>query len=95
MLEVGNPGLSLAESRAHFALWAAIKSPLLIGGNLFNLTSNPAAKPYLDILMAKEVIAVNQDPLGIPAELVWKQGHNEVSLHFLCYCKQNPCFTAF
>jgi alpha-galactosidase len=78
MLEVGNPGLSLAESRAHFALWAAIKSPLLIGGNLFNLTSNPAAKPFLDILMAKEVIAVNQDPLGVPAEIVWKQGHNEI-----------------
>lgn len=31
MLEVGNGNLTLAENRAHFALWAAMKSPLLIG----------------------------------------------------------------
>jgi hypothetical protein len=31
MLEVGNNGLSMAEQRSHFALWAAVKSPLLIG----------------------------------------------------------------
>ena len=37
MLEVGPPGnakLTLAEQRAHFALWALIKSPLLIGADL-------------------------------------------------------------
>ena len=32
----------------------------------------------LDILMAEELIAVNQDPLGIPGDLIWKQGANEV-----------------
>ena len=31
MLEVNNGQLTLAENRAHFALWAAMKSPLLIG----------------------------------------------------------------
>ena len=31
MLEVGNGNLSLAENRAHFALWAVMKSPLIIG----------------------------------------------------------------
>jgi alpha-galactosidase len=31
MLEVGNGNLTLAENRAHFALWAAMKSPLIIG----------------------------------------------------------------
>ena len=31
MLEVGNNGLTLSEQRSHFALWAAVKSPLLIG----------------------------------------------------------------
>ena len=37
MLEVGLPGskmLSLLEQQAHFALWAIIKSPLLIGADL-------------------------------------------------------------
>lgn len=33
MLEVGNGegGMTVAENRAHFALWAAMRSPLLIG----------------------------------------------------------------
>lgn len=31
MLEVGNGNLTLAENRAHFALWAMMKSPLIIG----------------------------------------------------------------
>jgi alpha-galactosidase len=31
MLEIGNGDLTMAESRSHFALWAAMKSPLLIG----------------------------------------------------------------
>jgi len=31
MLEVGNGYLTLEENRAHFALWAIMKSPLIIG----------------------------------------------------------------
>lgn len=31
MLEVGNGDLTLAENRAHFALWAVMKGPLIIG----------------------------------------------------------------
>jgi hypothetical protein len=31
MLEVGNGKLTLAENKAHFALWAVMKSPLIIG----------------------------------------------------------------
>ena len=37
----------------------------------------------LDILMAKEVIAINQDPLGVAGDRVWKVGPAEVrSVHF-------------
>ena len=32
----------------------------------------------LAILKAKEVIAVHQDPLGVAADVVWKQGPKEV-----------------
>ena len=32
--QVGNQPLSLPEQRAHFALWALMKSPLLIGTDL-------------------------------------------------------------
>jgi alpha-galactosidase len=31
MLEIGNGNLTAAENRAHFALWAVMKSPLIIG----------------------------------------------------------------
>lgn len=34
MLQIGNGGLRLCEERSHFALWAALKSPLLIGADL-------------------------------------------------------------
>ena len=36
-------------------------------------------KGALDILKADELIAVNQDPLGIAGDLIWKQGSNEVT----------------
>lgn len=31
MLEIGNGDLTAEENRAHFALWAIMKSPLIIG----------------------------------------------------------------
>lgn len=39
MLEIGNGGLSAAEERAHFGLWAIAKSPLLIGTDLTKISS--------------------------------------------------------
>lgn len=39
MLEIGNGGLTAAEERAHFALWAIAKSPLLIGTDLTKISS--------------------------------------------------------
>ncbi len=59
MLEVGN-GMSLAEDRSHFTMWAMVASPL-IAGNDFRKMS----KETLGILTNKELIAVNQDKLGI------------------------------
>ena len=58
--------------RAHFALWALLKSPLVVGTNLS--TISPAS---LAILKAREVIAVNQDPLGVAGDLIWKSGPKE------------------
>ncbi|RUS31192.1 hypothetical protein BC938DRAFT_478281 [Jimgerdemannia flammicorona] len=65
ILEVGNPGLSLEESRTHFSLWAVLKAPLLMGNDLTNTTQE-----VFDILTNLEIIAVNQDPLGISASRV-------------------------
>lgn len=63
MLEVGNGNLTLAETRSHFAFWAAMKSPLLIGTNLANLSSE-----NVEILKNFHLLAFNQDPVhGDPA----------------------------
>lgn len=60
MLEIGNGGLSHDEEKTHFALWALVKSPLIIGCDLVNIK-----KESLDILTNKNLIDVNQDPLGV------------------------------
>jgi alpha-galactosidase len=59
MLEVGNKGLTLAESRAHFSLWCIIAAPLMAGNDVRHMSND-----VCDILTNKEVIAVDQDPLG-------------------------------
>ena len=67
MLEIGNGVLTLDESRTHFALWSLSKAPLLIGCDIRNLDPE-----IHKILTNPEVIAVNQDKLGV-------QGHKIVS----------------
>lgn len=59
MLEVGN-GMTNNEDKAHFTMWSMMSSPL-IAGNDFRKMS----KETLAILSNKELIAVNQDKLGI------------------------------
>ncbi|OJJ32785.1 hypothetical protein ASPWEDRAFT_42819 [Aspergillus wentii DTO 134E9] len=71
MLEVGNGNLTLAENRAHFALWAIVKSPLIIGTALDSI--DPA---HLAILSNKYLLAFHQDPIiGRPA-YPYKWGYN-------------------
>ena len=59
MLEVGNKGLTIAESRSHFSLWCMIAAPLMAGNDPRHMSNE-----IRDILTNKEVIAVDQDPLG-------------------------------
>lgn len=73
ILEVGNGDLTLNEQRSHFALWALLKAPLMVGADLSKLP----AEGY-KILLAEEVIAVNQDKLGVAGDLVKKEGPAEV-----------------
>ena len=68
MLEVGNGDLTLAEQRSHFTLWALIKSPLLLGNDLQSVTDQT-----LEIITNTEIIALNQDPMGV-------QGYKRISL---------------
>jgi alpha-galactosidase len=63
MLEVGNGGMTADEYRAQMSLWAILAAPLLAGNDLTRMDEMTKS-----ILMNREVIAVDQDRLGI-------QGH--------------------
>jgi alpha-galactosidase len=81
MLEVGNGGMTYLEYESHFALWCLMKAPLIIGCDL-----TPEGVPNTTgwtnhtqwVLLNEELIAVNQDPLGVAGDLVWQEGPNEV-----------------
>jgi alpha-galactosidase len=73
MLEVGNGGMTTTEYRAHFSLWCMLAAPLMAGNDLKGMS--PEIK---EILTNKEVIAVDQDPLGREGRRVHKNGDLEV-----------------
>jgi alpha-galactosidase len=73
MLEVGNGGMTDTEYRSHFSLWAMLAAPLMAGNDLRNM------RPEIrDILANQEVIAVDQDKLGLQARRIRKDGDLEV-----------------
>ncbi|WP_410633433.1 carbohydrate-binding protein [Amycolatopsis sp. cmx-4-83] len=69
MLEVGNGGMTAAEYRTHFSLWAMMAAPLLIGSDLRKASADSFA-----ILENTDVIALDQDPLGKQATVLSANG---------------------
>jgi alpha-galactosidase len=67
MLEIGNGHMSDDEYRTHMSLWALTAAPLLAGNDIRTMSEVTKS-----ILMNKEVIAVDQDPLGKQASPVKK-----------------------
>ena len=68
MLEVGNNitvdgvyyEMTDSEDRAHFTMWCMMAAPLILGNDLTKITPET-----LEIIRNKDMIAVDQDPLGI------------------------------
>ena len=73
MLEVGNGGMTPAEYRSHFSLWAMMASPLMAGNDIAQMDETTRA-----ILLNRDVIAVDQDSLGVQGHRVAKEGNSEV-----------------
>ncbi len=65
VLEIGNGGMSDTEYRTHFSLWAISKAPLIIGCDVTKMSAATLAT-----LTNPEVIAVDQDPLGVQGKKV-------------------------
>jgi alpha-galactosidase len=73
MLQIGNGAMSPTEYQAHFSLWSILSAPLMAGNDLRNM------KPEItQILTNQEVIAINQDALGIQGRKVRDDGEFEV-----------------
>lgn len=67
MLEVGR-GLTANEDRTHFGLWCIMSSPLLIGCDMTSMSDQT-----LELLTNKDLISLNQDPLGLQAYVAKNQ----------------------
>jgi alpha-galactosidase len=73
MLEVGNGGMTTAEYRTHFSFWCLLAAPLMAGNDLRSMT--PETK---EILTNAEVIAIDQDSLGMQGRKIADTGAVEV-----------------
>ena len=76
VLEVGNgdfdctTSASIARAKAHMAMWALMKSPLLLGTDM-TFSANPSLEhTILSIVGNERVISINQDALGVQARRV-------------------------
>jgi len=73
MLEVGNGGMTPDEYRTHMSLWALSAAPLLLGNDLREMSAGT-----LELLLNRQVIAIDQDRLGQQGKAVRKDGLAEI-----------------
>ena len=73
MLEVGNTNLTECENRAHFSMWCMLSAPLMAGNDLRTMSDADR-----EILTHQEIIALDQDSLGISAFKFVDYGEREV-----------------
>lgn len=66
-------GLSYAEEESHFGMWCIMSSPLLLGCDIEYIPEET-----MRIITNPELIAVNQDPLGLQAHVVQHEGETYV-----------------
>lgn len=72
MLEVGN-GQTVNEDRAHFTMWCLLAAPLILGNDVRKMSEETKA-----IIMNKDVIAINQDELGVQGLRFGRMGQLEI-----------------
>ena len=71
--EIPGSGQAAIEYRTQMSLWSMLNSPLILGADVRNLDS-----ASLETLNNAEVIALNQDSLGIQASKVRDDGDTEI-----------------
>ena len=82
MLEVGNGNLSFEENKSHFTLWCMMAAPLILGNDIRKYVradgTPDSDEPTYRILSNKDVIAVDQDPLGMQCRRIKSNGVRDI-----------------
>jgi alpha-galactosidase len=81
MLQIGNAVLTPGEERVHFSVWSILSAPLLAGNDLTTMSDETLA-----VLTNSRLIALDQDPLGLQAALVRREGDVDVLAKPLADC---------
>ena len=96
MLEVGNGNLTFEENKSHFTLWAMMAAPLILGNDLRAFIKEDGTvdtdSKILKILTDKDVIAIDQDKLGIQCKRVKTNGLTDVLVKPLVDNEVAVCF---
>lgn len=106
MLEVGNGKLTKDENKAHFSLWCMMSAPLILGNDLREFMNEDGTidkeNSTLKIITNKELIAIDQDRMGIPAKrlrfnvngdiLAKPLANGDVAICFICKGKMQKVF---
>lgn len=87
MLEVGNGDLSYDENVAHFSMWCMMAAPLIAGNDLRDMDETTLA-----ILTKKEMLQIDQDPLGIQGFRIYENPFFEIWLKPLMDGSKAVCF---
>ena len=68
MLMIGMHGLMPVQNKTHFTMWCMMNSPLMLGLDLRRLS---VGDDLYNIIANRELIALNQDALGVQAKRVY------------------------
>ena len=68
MMIIGAEGLDLTQNRTHMAMWCMMNSPLILGLDLRKVVEGDDIHK---IIANKDLVALNQDPLGVQAKRIY------------------------
>jgi alpha-galactosidase len=96
MLEVGNGSLNHEENKAHFSLWCMMAAPLILGNDLRAFV-RPDGTPDAEnaawqIVTNRDMIAVDQDPLGAQCRRISSTGLQDILVKPLANGDAAICF---
>ena len=82
MLEVGVGELTMEENKTHFSLWCMMAAPLILGNDIRKFIKDDGTvdtdNKVLDILKNKNLIAIDQDSLGLQAKRIFTDGLTDI-----------------